>query len=91
MPTYPTYTKDPDATLDYPIDWADWLGADTIASSSWAADDGITIEDDSNSTTVATVWLSGGTPGRAYSVRNRITTAAGRINDQTLLVRIQDR
>lgn len=82
------YTKDPNAELDYIIDWSTWLGADTIASDSWIVDDGITKESDSNTTTTATVWLSGGTLGRTYDVTNRIVTAGGRTADQTLRIQI---
>lgn len=86
-----SFLKDPDATLDYAIDWSDWLDGDTIADSSWTASDGITIADDpapSHTTTVATVWLSGGTLGGMYDVTNRITTAAGRIADRTIVIRV---
>jgi len=89
------YTKDPDAKLDYSKDWASWLAGDTIATSDWT----ITGPDNSliksvspapsNSTTKATVWLEGGTDGAVYTVRNRITTAAGRIEDATILIRIK--
>jgi hypothetical protein len=82
------YIQDPDATLDYVIDWSTWLGADTISDSSWSATSGITIDSDSNTTTTATVWLSGGTPGQTYAVTNHIITAAGREDDRTLFIRI---
>jgi hypothetical protein len=31
----PQVNKDPNAALDYTIDWSDWLGADVIAASVW--------------------------------------------------------
>jgi hypothetical protein len=85
-----TYTKDPDASLDYGINWAAWLGTDTIATSTWIVDVGLTKGTASNTTTTTTVWLSGGTLGVTYKAVNRIVTAGGRTNDRTLRVRVAD-
>jgi hypothetical protein len=83
--------KDPQAELDYGFDWGSWLDGDTIADSIWIADSGITVESDVFTDTTTTVWLSGGTLGCAYNVTNRITTAAGRTDDRTLLVQVSNR
>lgn len=83
-----TKYKDPDATLDYSIDWTEWLSGDTIVSSIWTADTGITIVRSSNSQQITTVWLSGGTNNMSYIVTNRITTAAGRIDDRSFKLSI---
>lgn len=83
--------KDPDAVLDYSVDWSAWLDTDTIATSAWTAATGITVDSDTNSTTIATVWLSGGTAGRNYAVTNRITTAAGRTDDRTIIIKVRER
>ena len=56
------------SVLSYGHDWSTWLGSETIASSSWAADAGITIDSDSNSTTATSVFLSGGTAGVLHPV-----------------------
>ena len=85
-----TYTKDPDATLDFRVDWSVWLGEDTISMSAWIVPAGITQDSATNDTTTATVWLSGGSVGRSYHVVNRITTAAGRVNDQTLVIKVRE-
>ena len=84
----PTYAKDPDETLDYIINWAIHLGSDTISSSSWAAATGITIDSDTNTTTTATVWLSGGTLGTYYLITNTIVTAGGRTLEQSIRIRM---
>lgn len=87
-----SHIKDPDAILDYPIDWSAWLEDDTIATSEWVAhDDGITIDNDTNTATVTVVWLSGGTVGERYRLTNHIVTAAGREDDRTISVRIRDK
>lgn len=85
------FTKDPEAILDYVVDWSDWLVGDTIATSTWVADSGITIDDDDNTTTTATVWLSGGTVGTVYEATNSIVTAAGREDDRTITVIVLER
>lgn len=85
-------TKDPNAVLDYQISWASWLGtSETISSSDWIVDSGITKDTASNTTTTATIWLSGGTDKIDYTVTNRITTNQGRTNDQSLLIQVRQR
>ena len=85
------FYKDVNATLDDTVDWTDWLDGDTIISSSWSVPAGITQVSASNTTTGATVWLSGGTAGESYSVRNRVVTAGGRTDDRTITVRVEER
>lgn len=83
--------KDPDAILDYRINWQDWLGPDTIETSEWIADAGLTVVFSSNTIHVTTVWLSGGVAGNRYKVVNRITTAMGRTDDRTLNVQVVEK
>lgn len=85
------FKKDPDSVLDYVFNWADWLDTDTIASSSVTVPSGITKDSDTNDTTTATVWLSGGTSGTEYAVTNRIVTAGGRTADRTIIISVHDR
>lgn len=86
------FIKDPQAVLDYQCNWADWLPTgDTITASSWAVDSGITADSHSNTTTTATVWLSGGTDGQSYRVTNHITTAQGRTDDRTIVVKVRQK
>ena len=84
----PTYSKDPDETLDYIVNWATHLGSDTISSSSWDAETGVTVDSDTNTTTTATVWLSGGTLGEFYLVTNTIVTDGGRTLEQSIRIRM---
>lgn len=87
----PFYQKDPDAKLDYTIDWSTWLGDDTIADSDWTVETGLTEVTASNTDTTTTIWLSGGTEGTTYDVTNEITTAAGRIEERTIRIYITER
>lgn len=86
-----SYVKDPDAVLDYQVDWSAWLDGDTITTSEWIVPDGIVKDSDSHTDTAATIWLSGGTLNTTYLVTNRITTAAGRTDDRTIRITIRDR
>ena len=85
--------KDPDAVLDFTVSWAEWLAEaeDTITSSTWTAEAGITIDSDSNTTTTATVWLSGGTATERYRVTNEIVTVGGRTDNRTITVKVRER
>jgi hypothetical protein len=93
--SFQRFKKDPQAILDYQVDWTEWLGEDTIAAdadaSTWTAPAGITVEAETHSTTATTVWLSGGTAGQNYEVRNHIRTVAGREDDRTILVQVVQR
>ena len=88
-----TFTKDPDAVLDYSVDWSLWLAGDQIASSEWLLEGGALIEKvtHSHTATKATVWLRGGQAGSTYLVTNRIVTVAGRTDDRSISVRVEDR
>ena len=85
-----TFEKDPDANKDYSVSWEDWLedDDDTISSVSWIVPDGLTQTAQSNTETVVTVWLTGGTLNKRYTVVCRVTTAAGRIDDRTIEFKI---
>lgn len=77
--------KDPGSTLQYTMDWTNWLGSgETITTSTFIVDDisgdnpltklvrsGSNITDDVK----CNVTLTGGTPGNIYTVRNTIVTS----------------
>lgn len=89
--------KDPDANLDYQLNWADtgplgsWLGADTIVSTIWTVDAGLIKGTDTFTPTTATIWLSGGVAGTTYNVSVIITTAAGRTDERSFRIICQQR
>lgn len=85
------YEKDPNAVLDYTIDWRNWLGDDFIATSTWTLPSGISNAGTIYSSTTATIWLSGGTAGSSYSVYNQITTVGGRTEKRTIKINAVDR
>lgn len=86
------WLKDPDAQLPWIWDWSDWLDAgETIVDSVFTVSAGLVVVSDTNSTTTATVILSGGTAGNVYSVANRITTSVGLIDERTITIRVTNR
>jgi hypothetical protein len=80
---FPTLSKDPDATLDYVVDWTAFLAptGDTIASVVWVVPSGLTENSQLFTATTATIWLESGTLGKTYVVICRITTVGGRTED----------
>lgn len=87
-----TFEKDPDAVLDYVIDWGDeWLETgDEIKTSTWTVPAGITKDSTSNTPTTTTIWLSGGTDGETYDLVNHIITDDGREDDRTITIKVRE-
>lgn len=84
------FIQDPDAVLDYQVNWSSWLVGDTISTSTFVADTGLTVGATSHTTTTATVWISDGSLNGKYKVVNHITTDGGRENDHTIYFRIRE-
>lgn len=85
------FIQDPQAKLDYPLDWSERLAGDTISTSQFVADSGFLIESDAildPSNTV--VWLSGGTRNKRYAVTNHILTVGGRDDEWTIYVLVKE-
>lgn len=78
-----------DDLLDYVVDFSLWLSGDTVIDVDFSVktSTGLVIENETNTDTTATVWLSGGNKGR-QSINCQITTAQGRIKNQPLIVEI---
>jgi len=88
--------KDPDAVLDYSIDWgAEYLGGDLLAESAWSATPdepgGVAIVGSQFDATTASVKASGGVPGRLYRLVNQVVTAAGRTDSRSIVLRVESR
>lgn len=80
-----TFPKDPNAVLDYTLDWALWLNGDTISTSTWTVPAGITNVLATKTTTATTIWISAGTLATSYSVVNKIVTTNGRTEERTIV------
>ena len=90
--------KDEDAVLTYSLDWTDWLPTgSTISANSFTVEtitgdtDALTKVSQSNTTTVTTVKLSGGTAGKIYKVYNTVTITGSLIERRYFRVKVQAR
>ena len=86
------FQKDPNAILDYTVDWTEWLEdvVDTISSVTWVVPDGLTKVAESNTTLMATIWISGGAVGESYRVVCRMSTAT-RTEDASIFLEIVEK
>lgn len=83
--------KDPNAVIDYDIDWSKRLpDGDIILVSDWIVPAGITMDSEESTNTTTKIWLSGGTAGQTYALTNRITTAQGRTQDKTITISVKE-
>ena len=85
------FVKDPEAVLDYSLDWGPWLNGDEIDTSTWTLENGITRVTDDNTTTTTRIFVSGGTAGQNYSLTNTVTTVGGRTDERSFEIRVRQR
>ncbi len=85
------YIKDPAAKLDYMFDWTEFLGSDTIQTSTWTIPSGLTGSGEaiiSNNKTK--IFLAGGTLGKRYEIQNKVVSLGGREELQTFFILIEN-
>ena len=90
------FLKDPDAVLDYRIDWAGAIGADvTLAVSEWRVEPaemgGVVVASHSIAGGETVARLGGGLLGHLYHVGNRVTFSDGTSDERSLLLRVVER
>ena len=89
------YLTDPDARVDYAIDWALYLDGQTILASAWSVDPdedgGIAVDEASFETARTAARLSGGIVGRSYWVSNLVTLSDGSADARSLILRVEER
>lgn len=89
--------KDPDAVLDYRIDWgADYLAeGELLSASQWSVGPdeagGISVVGEDFDASSATAKVGGGIAGRLYRLTNRITTMAGLVDERSFVLRVEQR
>ena len=88
--------KDPDAVLDYSIDWgAEYLCGDLLAESAWSVTPdepcGVLVVGSQFDATTGTVKAAGGVPGRIYRLVNEVITASGRTDSRSIMLRVEKR
>lgn len=85
-----SFSKDPDEKKDYGFDWTAALNGDTISASVWTIPAPLVKEStppESFNDTSTTVWISGGLAGENYRIENEVTTAAGRVLEESFTIR----
>lgn len=82
----PDFEIDPDSTDDFEFNLAPELDGDTISSVDFLLPDGLTEVSSSNTTTTATIFVSGAQCGLVYRITCRYVTAGGRTRDKTIRV-----
>ena len=88
--------KDPEAALDYVVDWgAEYLNGDTVSESSWqvipAEAGGIAVDGSSFDERTAKVTASGGVAGHVYQLTNRIVLSSGLVDSRSIVLRVEKR
>lgn len=88
-----TVDKDPKAVLDYDFDWSKWLSAGESITGTpvFTVPVDLTVTSQTNTASVAKVWLSGGVLGETYTIECEITTDQGRTDERSLGIRIIER
>lgn len=82
--------KDPSARKPYLWDWAVRFPGDTISTSTFTADPGVTIVTNTKTALTATAWIDGGTNGTNYKIVNHVTMTSGASDDWTLVLMVRD-
>jgi hypothetical protein len=97
--------KDKDETLDYSLDWSRALeSGETISSVSWSVvfEDvkvnfpvSVTVDalrnfTQTNTSTVSTIYLQGGTDNKEYKLFCSVTTSTGLVKERSVKIRIRE-
>lgn len=88
--------KDPEAALDYAVDWgAEYLNGDAVSQSGWqvmpAEAGGLTVVASSFDEKLATVTAAGGVPGHVYQLTNLVTLESGLSDSRSIVLRVEKR
>ena len=88
--------KDPDAILDYAVDWvAEYLDTDQIFTSEWTVEPaepgGAEIVVSEIASGAAIVKVGGGVPGHIYRLNNHVLLASGREDNRSIILRVEQR
>lgn len=89
------YLKDPQAIVDYAIDWALYLEGRAIVASAWSVapeeTGGLAVEETSFEPARTAVRASGGLTGHAYSLANLVTLSDGSSDERSVTLRVEQR
>lgn len=85
------FEMSPSAILDFGFNWAEWLGSDTIATSNWTADAGVTPGAGAKTASLTYVIITAGAVAGVYDVTNSIVTSAGKADSRTFRIVVVQR
>ena len=87
-----TFTQQPAETLDYDVDFTDFLlgASDTAASFTVTPESGITVVSSSLASGAVKVWITGGVSGSRYKITIRLTTTGGRVKEDEIVIRVKE-
>ena len=86
------FLHDPQAILDYYIDWTAWLAGDPVSVSTWETPDiAVTLSQEAIVGGLTQVWVAGGLSGTVVPLTNHIVTVGGREEDRTLYLIVRDK
>lgn len=90
--------KDPYAILDYTLDWTNWMpSGETIQSITVTAEtisgdaSPLTIDSTTNTSYLATAFISAGTAGNIYNVEYRIVTDNAKQDSRNIRIKVLER
>lgn len=87
-----TFEKQPAEIQDYDVDFSPWLQrlGDAAVSHNVSAPAGITVASSTLQDGRVKVWLREGIHGSNYKVTIRIGTAAGRVKEAEIAIRVRE-
>lgn len=87
-----TYYKQPGETLDYTLDYSEWLtGTDTVVSSTTTSTPNDLIIAKTSSDRGITYIISGGVNNTLYKITTKATTYNGLVKEDEFSIRIREK
>ena len=88
--------KDPDAALDYAVDWgAEYASGDSLVESEWDVSPieagGVVVVESEIAGLETRVKAAGGVAGRMYRLRNQVLLASGLRDSRSIMLRVETR
>lgn len=92
MPSLIEYDHSPSSSLDYGVDWSSWLlSGEEILTSDWDISPSLTLSSPASSTTLTSVFVTGGEVGVIYRLTNTITTSLSKTDNRVLILSCKHR
>jgi len=88
--------KDPEAALDYAVDWgAEYLNGELLSQSSWQVVPvelgGLQVIAERFDERLSTVTAAGGVAGHIYQLTNHVVLASGLSDSRSIVLRVEKR